>query len=262
MNPLVSVVLCTRNRLNYLAAAVGSVAVQELGADHCEIIVVDNASSDSTKEYICSLAREDRSLHYVLEPMVGLSRARNTGIQAARGKYVAFLDDDAVADRGWLSQIPIAFEKGGPDVGCVAGKVELIWGAPRPSWLHDALLTYLSVLDYAPEPIWLEVHQHVVGANVAYLRSAVLQAGGFSPRFGRKGNSLMSNEEILLQRELNRLGYRTYYDPLMAIRHNVHAERLSKRWFRRRAYWQGVSNAFLDSQLEIDDVLNSACKKT
>lgn len=60
----------------------------------------------------------------------------------------------------------------------------------------------------------------------------------------------MSNEEILLQRKLNRLGYRTYYDPRMAIRHNVQAERLSKGWFRRRAYWQGVSDALLESQLE------------
>src|SRR6185437_14930887 len=48
----------------------------------------------------------------------------------------------------------------------------------------------------------------------------------------------------------NRLGYRTYYDPRMAVRHNVQSERLSKSWFRRRAYWQGVSDAFLESQLE------------
>ena len=250
MNPVVSVILCTRNRFKYLVPALESIGVHELGPELCEIIVVDNASSDSTKEYVCSRARDDPRLHYVLEPIIGLSRARNTGIQAARGKHVAFLDDDAVAEPGWLSQIPIAFEKGGTDVGCVAGKVTAIWSIPRPPWLHDSLLGYISVLDYAPEPIWLQPHQIAVGANVAYLRHALLQAGGFSPALGRKGTSLLSNEEILLQRQLNRIGYRTYYDPRMAIRHNVSAERLSKSWFRRRAYWQGVSDALLETQLE------------
>jgi glycosyltransferase involved in cell wall biosynthesis len=89
MNPIVSVILCTRNRLKYLAAALGSIGVQEFGPELCEIIVVDNASSDTTREYVCSRASEDPTLHYVLEPIVGLSRARNTGIQAARGQYLA-----------------------------------------------------------------------------------------------------------------------------------------------------------------------------
>jgi glycosyltransferase involved in cell wall biosynthesis len=224
--------------------------VQGVGSDFCEIIIVDNASSDTTKEHVCSLARQNSGIKYIFEPVLGLSSARNTGIGAAKGRYIAYLDDDAVAEPGWLAQIAFAFEAGGPEVGCVAGKVSPIWGAPRPPWLHDALLSYIGAIDYAPQPIWLHDYQPAFGCNAAFPRDALIRVGGFSTTLGRRGASLLSNEEILLQRQLKRLGYRTYYDPQMAVRHHIHADRLLKSWFRRRAYWQGVSDAFLENQLE------------
>jgi hypothetical protein len=113
------------------------------------------------------------------------------------------------------------------------------------------LLAYISVLDCSPVASWLNEHQHAYGANVVYKKEALLRVGGFSIELGRKGNLLLSNEEILLQRQLERLGYRTYYDPRISVRHHVAAERLTKNWFRRRAYWQGVSDAVLEKQLEL-----------
>jgi glucosyl-dolichyl phosphate glucuronosyltransferase len=261
MTPTVSAIICTRNRVADLSDAIESITRQEVEPGFLEIIVVDNASSDSTREYVSTLSSRNTTITYLFEPVLGLSRARNAGVQTAKGQYLAFLDDDAVAEAGWLTQIPIAFQAGGPKLGCLAGKVNAIWSARQPPWLHDALLGYIGVVNYASEPIWLERNQVAFGCNAAYAREALLQVGGFSQTLGRKGTSLLSNEEILLQRHLERLGYRTYYDPLMAVGHKVSSERLSKSWFRRRAYWQGVSDALLEKELEALTTRSSVRKK-
>src|SRR5580704_18928318 len=139
----ISVVICTRNRISYLRSAVNSVILQASNSPLAEVIVVDNGSTDSTADFVRSLCPTFPNVKYIFEPSLGLSHARNSGLRAAQGQYIAFLDDDAVAEDGWLSQIPIAFETGGGDIACVGGKIEPIWGKPRPTWLHDDLLGYV-----------------------------------------------------------------------------------------------------------------------
>jgi len=251
MSPVVSVVICTHNRVQNLHDAVESILSQGVDEDFFELLIIDNASTDTTREFIEARAARAPNLKYLAEPTIGLSHARNRGVTEATGQYVAFIDDDAIADPGWLLQIPAAFQAGGTDVGCVAGKIIPIWDVPRPAWLHDALLGYVSVLDASPVGRRLGEGQYPFGANVIYRRDALLRAGGFSPRLGRKGSSLLSNEEILLHHFLKKLGYTTYYEPRISVRHHVPAARLTKRWFKRRAYWQGVSDAVLESQLEL-----------
>jgi glucosyl-dolichyl phosphate glucuronosyltransferase len=261
MSPIVSVIICTHNRVKDLGAAIGSVLSQGVDETFYETLVVDNASTDSTHDYVRARAAQVSNLKYIPETVLGLSRARNTGLGAAKGQYVAYIDDDAVANPGWLFQIPVAFAAGGPDVGCVAGKIDPIWGAPRPPWLHDNLLGCISVLDCSPVATRLEDHQEPFGANVIYKRDALLRVGGFSTELGRKGARLLSNEEILLQRQLKRFGYATYYDPRVSVRHHVPADRLTKSWFKRRAYWQGVSDALLESYVDSSPSLLVALKR-
>jgi glycosyltransferase involved in cell wall biosynthesis len=251
VNPVVSIILCTHDRVRYLATAIGSIETQGVSKEFYETIVVDNASSDATRDFVCSRASQDSSLRWIPEPIIGLSHARNTGIRAARGRYLAFIDDDAIAEPGWLAGILLAFDACGPEVGCVAGKVIPIWDAPRPPWLHDELLGYICAFDHSPAASWLNDHQYPYGANVVYNKEALQRVGGFSTELGRKGNSLLSNEENLVHRQLKRFGYRTYYDPRISVRHHVHSERLTKSWFRRRLYWQGVSDAVLERHLQL-----------
>jgi glucosyl-dolichyl phosphate glucuronosyltransferase len=261
MDPVVSVIICTHNRVNDLSVAIASITSQDVDKASYEILVVDNASTDATREFVCARSIQVSNLKYISESVLGLSRARNAGLRTAKGRYVAYIDDDAIADPGWLSQIPVAFEVGGPDVGCVAGRIDPIWGAPRPPWLHDHLLGCISVLDCSPVATRLKNHQEPFGANVIYRRDALLRVRGFSIHLGRKGSRLLSNEEILLHRQLKSLGYATYYDPRISVRHHVPAQRLTKSWFRKRAYWQGVSDALLESQLEAAPSLVIALKR-
>jgi glycosyltransferase involved in cell wall biosynthesis len=93
-----SVIVCTRFRPYALARCLASLA--EMDYRNPELIVVDNTKGDLETERVTA----QTSARYLVEPRVGLSRARNTGIEAATGDLIAFLDDDAVVDPAWLSR--------------------------------------------------------------------------------------------------------------------------------------------------------------
>ncbi len=239
--PRISAVICTHNRSAYLAQAIRSVADQTLPHDQYEVIVVDNASTDNTKAVVDGFAGA-ANLRYLYEPVLGLSQARNTGWQSARGKYVAYLDDDAIASPDWLGRILSAFETVQPAPGSVGGKVTPIWETPKPAWLPKELEPALTIVDWDPAPTFIDIdRQFLAGTNVAYPASALRSAGGFSTSLGRKGDRLLSSEEVLVSRALLRQGLGSYYDPLICVSHHIASQRLTKSWFYRRYFWQGVS---------------------
>lgn len=239
--PEISAVICTRNRLPYLRKALDSLNVQTLSRSQYEIVVVDNGSSDATAAYVLAQAREWPGLQYVSEPRVGLSAARNTGCRASSGRYLAFLDDDGIATPLWLESICRAFEAGGSSIGCIGGKIDLIWEKDRPPWLHDALLGPLGKLDVSPEPMLLPDGRYLFGGNFAIAKDLLEAIGGFDPDLGRRGKRLTSNEEVELQNRLARRGYSRLYDPEIFVYHHARAECISKRWYLRRRFWQGAS---------------------
>lgn len=107
-DPQVSAIICTHNREQYLGAAIDSLLEQEF--DCYEVIVVDNASRDRTRELVTERLNNPR-LKYVYEPMTGLSIARNTGAKVARAPLLAYLDDDAVATPCWLNTLYEVYQR-------------------------------------------------------------------------------------------------------------------------------------------------------
>ena len=245
MSTRISTIICTLNRAAYLQRAIQSLVDQTLPKEQYEIIVVDNGSTDNTKAVVEGFEHFE-NLRYIYEPIMGLSQARNTGWQNAHGEYIAYLDDDAIACPEWLEKIVEAFETVQPKPGSVGGKVVPIWEVERPTWLSKQLERPLSIVNWADRPTSLtEGYQFLAGTNVAYPRHILDEVGGFSTNLGRKASNLLSNEEILLKRQLKRRNLATYYDPDICVYHNIPAERLTKRWFYRRAFWQGMSDVVL-----------------
>ncbi len=100
-----SIVVPTFNRASALTRNVRSLLTQETASPY-EIIVVDNNSTDGTREKMRALAaRAPEKLRYMTEHAQGVSAARNAGVLAARGGVIAFIDDDAVAHPGWLNAL-------------------------------------------------------------------------------------------------------------------------------------------------------------
>lgn len=241
----ISAIICTLNRADYLKKAIQSLIDQTLSKEHYEIIVVDNGSTDSTKGIIKSFECLE-NFRFILEPIMGLSQARNTGWQNANGKYIAYLDDDAIASSEWLERIVKAFENVKPQPGSVGGKVIPIWEVNRPAWLPKELERSLTIIDWTDKPTFLIKDSHyLAGTNVAYIREILWECGGFSTRLGRKGNKLLSSEEIMIKMYLKRHNLGSYYDPKICVQHHIPAERLKKRWFYRRSFWQGISSEIL-----------------
>jgi glycosyltransferase involved in cell wall biosynthesis len=261
----ISAVICTHNRAEYLPKAIQSLTEQNMSKNDYEIIVVDNCSTDSTKAVVEQFSN-NANLKYIYEPTVGLSYARNTGWQNASGKYVAYLDDDAIACREWLSKIVEVFETVTPQPGCVGGKVEPIWEAKRPEWLSDWLLDGLTVVDWSDTPHVIDnlAVEWLVGANIAFPKDLLSQVGGFSSDLGRIGKKLLGGEEVFLGKQIIKAGRTCFYHPEISVRHHIQSYRLEKSWFVRRYYGQGISDAvmqIIEEELSQLDRWRIACSK-
>jgi glycosyltransferase involved in cell wall biosynthesis len=244
--PAISVVICTRNRADLLRHALASVVDQPFPRAEFEIIVVDNASTDRTPAVVAEF-QGAAQVRYLREERIGLCIARNTGWRAASGRHVAFFDDDAIALPGWLAAIRDGFASASGSVGVIGGRVDPIWEQRRPAWLADEIAGSLTIVDWGePGRVIPDIRREwLVGANMAVPRELLAEIGGFHPWLDRVGNQLLSSGDVFLQMELIRRGYQCVYLPAMAIQHRVPASRLTRRWFLRRFYWQGVSDAVI-----------------
>jgi glycosyltransferase involved in cell wall biosynthesis len=99
-----------------LPALIDALLAQQTAGVSCEVLIVDNASTDSTREIVA--AYTDPRLQYLFEPRRGASNARNTGVQHARADIIAFVDDDVVPDPDWVCRIKQTMDAH-PDVDCI-----------------------------------------------------------------------------------------------------------------------------------------------
>lgn len=242
--PIVSVVIPTYNRPHLLPAAIKHLRAQAAEAPF-EIIVVDNSSNNETEE-LMKQYDGDHVIRSIRSTTVGLNAARNTGMAAARGTYIAFIDDDERADPGWVSAIIGAFTSRST-IGCVGGPIELQWDAPRPVWLHDRLLPYLSAFRPFSNSQILDTRTMLVGGNIAFRTELLRALGGFDSHLGYLGSTSAYNDEVPVQFQLEKQGYTRFYEERMSVKHLVPVSRVTPWWFLRRLSAQGVSDARIEA---------------
>jgi hypothetical protein len=145
-----------------------------------------------------------------------------------------------------------------PSIDYTGGPVRPIWEAPCPAWLdleRPDLWGTLAILDYGPEPFVFEDRRRVpLGANMAVRRALIDRVGGFDPELGRKGDSLLGQEQAEFFCRSRAAGARGLYVPAMGLQHHVPAKRLTKDYFRRWWYWKGVSKARLERRHPITEL--------
>ena len=145
----ISAVICTHNREKYLKQAIESLINQSLSNDLYEILIIDNASTDNTKNVISNYFSHISNIRYIYEPKIGLSHARNCAWYNSSSQYICYLDDDAIANPNWLESFINIFNDYSPKPAVVGGKVTPLWEAEKPKWLSDQLAyTKLSLLDW------------------------------------------------------------------------------------------------------------------
>ena len=242
----ISAVICTYKRADYLRTALRSLCDQTLPPDQYEVIVVDNAGEAEIEQIVNDFKAENVQLRYVIESRVGLSHARNTGFAEARGKYIAYLDDDARAESQWLAALVEAFEK--TDAAAIGGRVWLDWDGQKPSWVIDETLSLFTFLDFGDDGHVIGDNGYLVGANIAFQCDALTAVGGFDANLGRQGSSLLSGEETKILREMRDRGFTRYYEPAAVVWHSVHPSRKRPSWLLRRMFWDGASQPLLNGE--------------
>lgn len=253
-----TVLICTFDRAGFLGATLDSLARSRVSRLRWNVIVVDNNSTDGTRDVVMSrVAGYPVPLTYLFEPRQGKSNALNAGLAATSASIVVFTDDDVQLPEGWVEASCRALLDD-RSIDYTGGPVRPIWEEPCPPWFDREradLWGTLAILDYGAEPFVFEERQRVpLGVNMAVRRALVDRVGAFDPEFGRKGDSLLGQEQAEFFCRSRAVGARGWYEPAMELHHRVPAARLTKKYFRRWWYWKGVSKALLERRHPITEL--------
>jgi len=201
-----------------------------------EVLVIDNNSSDHTREVVESFS-PPFPLHYIFEPVQGLSHARNRGWKEAKGQYVAYLDDDATAPTHWL-ELAIRIARDHSPV-MFGGPVRDVFENRRPSWHIDFYLDSYKMGAFGKGPIGPT--QYFIGANLVLNRDVLAELGGFHASFGMRGTSVAYGEESYVVETLRAMypSEQIYGHPDLWVYHLVRPQQTSLRWMMRSFYARG-----------------------
>ncbi len=248
-----SIAICSYNRHELLKKALESCEVQTQPKDEFEIIIVDNSSDHDAAEAFRASKKDVPNLNYVMEGKPGLSNARNVALSHARAPVICFLDDDAIAEPEWLSEIIKAFAAYKDRVGVVGGTIRPIWSVGRPSWLPKELEGPYTVVDWGGQLRIAESEEWFAGANVSFAVEPLRSIGGFDTSLGRSASkaSLLSNEESAAIKAIEGLGLVRVFAPAAAVDHLVEPGRLNHAWLRRRQAWQAISDLVMKPEDEL-----------
>ena len=232
----ITVILCTYNRCESLSRTLDSLAASALpGSDTWEVLVVDNNSSDWTREVVQNFSdRYPGRFRYLFEPRPGKSNALNTGIKNAHGDLLAFTDDDVIVEPAWLQNLTSSLQDSGW-VG-VAGRTLPEQGFSPPPWIPRKglyALAPLAIFDRGSEPFQLAETPY--GNNMAYRKSIVEKYGGFRVDLGPRAGSLnvQKSEDSEFGTRLLEAGERLRYEPSAVLYHAVPQNRIQKSYFLR-----------------------------
>ncbi|MER6310494.1 glycosyltransferase family 2 protein [Streptomyces sp. NPDC001657] len=237
--PSLSVVICayTLRRWEQLLDAVHSVQLQHHPADEI-LLVVDHCPELARR---AELALPGVRVLPNAEAQ-GLSGGRNTGVSAAHGDIVAFLDDDAAADPEWTARLLATYHD--PRVLGVGGLVRPLWETGRPAWFpHE--FDWVVGCSYRGLPEHRAPVRNFIGANMSFRRAEIVAAGGFRTDLGRIGTRPLGCEEteLCLRVAARNPDGKLLYEPAAAVRHHVPAARTTRAYFRARCYAEGLSKA-------------------
>ncbi|MEV7795714.1 glycosyltransferase family 2 protein [Streptomyces sp. NPDC087512] len=245
-SPTISVVICvyTEDRWEDILAAVASVRAQSRPALETLLVV------DHNEALLDRLLKEYEEVPDVRVSANagprGLSAGRNTGIAASRGEVVAFLDDDAVAERDWLAHFAAGYAD--PAVMAVGGRTEPVWASGRrPAWFPEEFDWVVGCTYRGLPPGRVRV-RNVLGGNASFRREAFDAAGGFATGIGRDGDKRplgCEETELCIRLARARPDAVLLIDDRAVIHHRVPEPREHFGYFRTRTYAEGLSKALV-----------------
>ena len=240
----VSVVISTytKKRLVDVLRCISSLEKQTVSP--IQIILVLDPCEELVEFYKNSVPK---TLKIVKSSGKGLSHARNTGIKNGTGEIVAFIDDDAFADKRWIENLVANYQD--PNIMGVGGLVKPIWEVKRPFWFPYEL-DWIVGCSYKGFKEYKSIIRNPIGCNMSFRKSIFKKIGFFSTDFGRFGKLLVSNEETELSMRLYKkiLNSQIVYEPSAIVYHKVPKERGTLKYIWERSFFEGMSKALVSSK--------------
>lgn len=185
-----SIIICTRNRANELDECLDLVVRQAKAFADVEVLVVDNGSTDATKDVVENVSKVfNFQVRYIWEPTVGICQARNRGRAESHGKVLAYIDDDVRVKNQWVTHVRQHFIEKRSD--CLGGKVSVRLGGEVPFKSVQGMLEFFGEIDYGKEirefqaTDWLP---YPIGCNMAFTTDVFDAVGGFHTAFKLYGD--------------------------------------------------------------------------
>ncbi len=249
-----TVIICTYNRSGNLQSCLQHLVNQQ-GVEQIdwEVLIVDNNSSDDTRQEVERLAAElPIKIRYAFESKQGLNYARNTGVQSSDGKYFCYVDDDILVSQDWLAALYNALESN--DADAVGGRIHLDPDIKLPLWVTPEVRGFLGYQDYGEESFRMDgVQKYPYGGNMSFNRRVVEKIGLFNPKLGRKGEGrkrgeLFKGAETDYFHRLAASGdVRIFYEPRSIVYHQILSHQLEPKYFLTIHYNAGFQRAFYES---------------
>ena len=240
--PDVTVAVCTYNRAEYLRITLQSLVVQTCGGRFSyEIIVVDNGSTDNTKDIVEEISRNSPvPVRYVMERAPGLANARNKGIIGAQGDWIVCFDDDQLAEPCWLKELlEVAWEK---SCNCVGGKRLLYLSEEEASNIGPECRKILGEHDRGSviRKYSGSIRDYPCDANIIRSRKVFEAVPEFSSSWTRGG------QDQDFSRRVHEAGYDMWYAPKAIVYHLVPQHKLTTQYFKWTSLRWGTTYAYRD----------------
>jgi GT2 family glycosyltransferase len=229
----VTVAVITYNRSRQLRQALGGILRQDYPADRWELLVIDNNSTDDTRDVVASFVTANPAPRRIVEARQGLDFGRNRAVEEAKGDLVVLVDDDILVEPDWLAQLVAPFSsESAHKIGVVGGEVVPVFPDGLPPWLEGAH----RPLGFRRDPGPLPPNQAPMGANFAFPKWVFVRFGMFDTRLDRQGSRLFGGGDSQMIRRLRAVGLEAWFVPGAKVLHQIPAERLTLGYALRHAF--------------------------
>lgn len=252
----VSVIICTYNRSGLLKNELETIAAMTVPRDlSWEILIVDNNSSDNTRETVDDFIKEKNiPVKYIFVPAQGKSRALNSGIKEADGEILAFLDDDMLVDKNWLTAIQEAANRY-PEASGFGGRILIKWPIRKPDWIVmegpfrniDGTVGHRDLGDKDGD--FAKFNSLPAGGNMFFRKKVFLEGNFFRENMGPKGKDMYYGEDREFCLRLCGKGKKLYYVNNAVVYHDIPKEKIDRRYFCKRRFECGYAEtAFIKTR--------------
>jgi glycosyltransferase involved in cell wall biosynthesis len=247
----ITIAVCTYRRPLMLEKCLDSLICQKIPEINYEILVIDNCPKENSRYIVRKILDEypNHTIRYYMEPALGIAHARNRAIRESRGEWIAFIDDDEIAEESWLLNLKngaVCYDENSYLFG---GKIVLDFDLSQLPWLPPKFYGYFSHVDHGEDIKILNLHkeEYILTSNM-FFKKAALKEIIFQEDLGHKGYMEGGGEDIRFVQDLDKIGMMQVYIPKAIVKHSMTLERLMPHRLLTRLFSTGAKQISLMRQ--------------